>query len=285
MAVVSTTTVYRGLKAFSNARDHQRSLILGLVCGCVSPVPLFSEWPDYHWFRRNNDGSWSHKPGSSKARDTDDNGDAISNPEDLTSTPGATEYDKFCTWVKYTEADVGVRGAASFDLVDVAPNTVQITATGTSGIPYGWRLTDPEEIDGFVDSYLTGLTQMSDPNWDTTGYHGFLAEAEAGVLSPTSGLWTDTDEVMITVWLGVIEVATYPGTGEEVFVDWYEDSQNLEDYLVSESETRLECLLESRVPIPTASEWGIAVMAVLILTAGTLIFMRPRAGATGATVR
>jgi len=30
MAVVPTTTVYRGLKAFSNARDHLRSLILGL---------------------------------------------------------------------------------------------------------------------------------------------------------------------------------------------------------------------------------------------------------------
>ena len=31
MAVVPTTTVYRGLKAFSNARNHPRSLILGLV--------------------------------------------------------------------------------------------------------------------------------------------------------------------------------------------------------------------------------------------------------------
>ena len=31
MAVVSTTTVYRGLKAFSNERDQPRSLILGLV--------------------------------------------------------------------------------------------------------------------------------------------------------------------------------------------------------------------------------------------------------------
>ena len=31
MAVVETTTVYRGLKAFSNARNHPRSLILGLV--------------------------------------------------------------------------------------------------------------------------------------------------------------------------------------------------------------------------------------------------------------
>ncbi len=30
MAVVSTTPVYRGLKAFPNARDRPRSLILGL---------------------------------------------------------------------------------------------------------------------------------------------------------------------------------------------------------------------------------------------------------------
>ena len=49
MAVGSTTTVYRGLKAFPNARNHPRSLILGLA-RCARMLFLFSqgETPDAH---------------------------------------------------------------------------------------------------------------------------------------------------------------------------------------------------------------------------------------------
>ena len=40
MAVVSTTTVYRGLKAFSNTRNHPRSLILGLAYACTTDASV-----------------------------------------------------------------------------------------------------------------------------------------------------------------------------------------------------------------------------------------------------
>ncbi len=40
-------------------------------------------WPgvDYHWYRQDTSGMWSHKPGQTRARDRDDSGNPISNPE------------------------------------------------------------------------------------------------------------------------------------------------------------------------------------------------------------
>jgi len=36
---------------------------------------------DYHWYRQNIDGTWSHKPGNMEVRNYDDNGNIIYNPE------------------------------------------------------------------------------------------------------------------------------------------------------------------------------------------------------------
>jgi RHS repeat-associated protein len=36
---------------------------------------------DYHWYRQDNDGSWSHKPGHTKATNLDNSGNPITNPE------------------------------------------------------------------------------------------------------------------------------------------------------------------------------------------------------------
>lgn len=39
-------------------------------------------WPgnDFHWYRRDANGMWSHKPGSTPARNTDNSGNLISDP-------------------------------------------------------------------------------------------------------------------------------------------------------------------------------------------------------------
>lgn len=46
-------------------------------------------WPgwDYHWYRQDSDGRWSHKPGSTAARNTDDSGNIITNPETANRGP------------------------------------------------------------------------------------------------------------------------------------------------------------------------------------------------------
>jgi hypothetical protein len=36
---------------------------------------------DYHWYRENGDGTWSHKPGHGEAQDKDSDGKPITNPQ------------------------------------------------------------------------------------------------------------------------------------------------------------------------------------------------------------
>lgn len=47
---------------------------------------------DFHWYRRDSDGFWSHKPGSSEARNTDESKQPITSPE----TADRGDYIDFC---------------------------------------------------------------------------------------------------------------------------------------------------------------------------------------------
>lgn len=47
---------------------------------------------DYHWYRWQLEGFWGHKPGGTAARNTDNNGNVISNPETCARAP----YTDFC---------------------------------------------------------------------------------------------------------------------------------------------------------------------------------------------
>ena len=54
-------------------------------------------WPgrDYHWYRQDKVGCWSHKPGSTPARNTDNSGNAITDPR----TCNRGNYTIFCTYM------------------------------------------------------------------------------------------------------------------------------------------------------------------------------------------
>jgi len=47
---------------------------------------------DYHWYRKQKEGFWGHKPGGTAARNYDDNGNVVSNPE----TCARKYYPDFC---------------------------------------------------------------------------------------------------------------------------------------------------------------------------------------------
>jgi hypothetical protein len=51
-------------------------------------------WPsrDYHWYRLDNNARWSHKPGQTPARNTDNSGHLISDPKTCDRGP----YTNFC---------------------------------------------------------------------------------------------------------------------------------------------------------------------------------------------
>lgn len=51
-------------------------------------------WPgvNFHWYRKDDTGYWSHKPGSTEARDYDNNGNKIKDP----ATAARGSYSQFC---------------------------------------------------------------------------------------------------------------------------------------------------------------------------------------------
>jgi hypothetical protein len=54
-------------------------------------------WPnnDYHWYRQDNVGCWSHKPGQTAVRNVDNAGKAISDPRTCNRGP----YTDFCSYM------------------------------------------------------------------------------------------------------------------------------------------------------------------------------------------
>jgi hypothetical protein len=68
-------------------------------CGCrdcchkvalvIAPGPYVT---DFHWYRLDRDGKWSHKPGQTAARNTDNSGNLITDPRTADRGP----YTVFC---------------------------------------------------------------------------------------------------------------------------------------------------------------------------------------------
>jgi hypothetical protein len=55
---------------------------------------------DYHWYRQEPDGTWSHKRGNTAASRVDASGKPITNPETADRKyPGSDDYDKFCGYL------------------------------------------------------------------------------------------------------------------------------------------------------------------------------------------
>jgi hypothetical protein len=54
-------------------------------------------WPghDFHWYRQDNVGCWSHKPGSTPVRNYDDSGQPITDPRTCNRGP----YTDFCSYM------------------------------------------------------------------------------------------------------------------------------------------------------------------------------------------
>lgn len=68
-----------------------------VVAPCVAPgctAPYYSG-NDYHWYRRDSSGMWSHKPGRTQATDRDNSNNTISNPESADRC-GTYCYSEFC---------------------------------------------------------------------------------------------------------------------------------------------------------------------------------------------
>ncbi len=75
-------------------------------CGCSAKLALVvgPGW-DYHWYRLDSNGKWTHKPGGTEATNLDNSGNIITNPE--TADRGA--YTDFCGY--YCSCSSATEGA------------------------------------------------------------------------------------------------------------------------------------------------------------------------------
>jgi len=77
-------------------------------CGCAKcchqvALVIAPGW-DFHWYRRDRDGRWSHKPGGSEATNLDSSGNPITDPR--TANRGA--YTVFCGCYCVCKGDVTI---------------------------------------------------------------------------------------------------------------------------------------------------------------------------------
>ena len=85
-----------GLKEFEDKGDCE---------GCCHKVAMVI-WPnyDYHWYRMDRDGKWSHKPGSTEATNLDNSGNIIIDPQ----TANRGGYTVFCGYFCVCKKDVDI---------------------------------------------------------------------------------------------------------------------------------------------------------------------------------
>jgi len=99
------------ITALSCAGTQPSAVSDGLVASANFTAPLAPGkgwyvalviWPgrDYHWYRQDSGGCWSHKPGQTAARNVDNAGRPISDPRSCDRGP----YTDFCTYMITTRA-------------------------------------------------------------------------------------------------------------------------------------------------------------------------------------
>jgi uncharacterized Zn-binding protein involved in type VI secretion len=61
---------------------------------------------DYHWYRQDDNGNWSHKPGNTDATNVDASGNPITNPKTANRDYGSIDYSQFCGYFYVPAAGV-----------------------------------------------------------------------------------------------------------------------------------------------------------------------------------
>lgn len=94
-AGVQPSATADGLRAVPNFQASTSGWYVALVI-----------WPgnDFHWYRQDDNGCWSHKPGSTPVRNFDNSGNQITDPQFCDRGP----YVNFCTYM-VTHAGVNIR--------------------------------------------------------------------------------------------------------------------------------------------------------------------------------
>lgn len=208
-----------GLKSHDGEKCEEKSC----PDGHHKVVLLVRRGVDYHWYRQDIDGTWSHKPAqdeaTNKSRIPGDDNDTIDNLDEVKKDakipwkegPG---YDEFCGCFccPSNPDDVYIAGVSP---PEVAPGTVCVCLDLFSGRPNPWwQIPDPCDIET-LKGFLQDLPVVAAPDWPHLGYRGITIENQSIVDFPP----------LVTVFEGVIRV--YGQTG----VAYYEDAGGMEAWL------------------------------------------------------
>jgi hypothetical protein len=96
---VGGAAISDGLRSRSDGNDDPDA-----CCHTVALVLWPGSGGDYHWYRRDKDGTWSHKPGSTKATRLDNAGKRITDPRTADRGP----YTVFCGFYSVCPHDITI---------------------------------------------------------------------------------------------------------------------------------------------------------------------------------
>lgn len=81
--------------------------------GSYKVALVIAQGEDYHWYRQNLDGTWSHKPGQTAVTDKDANQSTILNPETADRDYSYADYSEFVGFFRVTPLSNMYRAAQS----------------------------------------------------------------------------------------------------------------------------------------------------------------------------
>lgn len=96
---VKNGAISDGLKPISSNEECK-------TCSHRVALVIDPDWPDFHWYRQDRNGMWSHKPGTWSVRNYDNAGNSISDPR----TANRGDYSIFCGFFCVYKGDVKING-------------------------------------------------------------------------------------------------------------------------------------------------------------------------------
>ncbi len=152
-----------------------------VVALVVAPAAQNGGLTDFHWYRRNCDGTWSHKPGKSRAKTTDSSGNVITDPRTAdrswklprgTALPG---YSIFCGFYCVPcDFELGPTPQPSpmHHRQSSLPNVVASMNFGAGRPDRKWSIENPQEISAIQEMVFSGSPTDPIVDRDELGYSG-----------------------------------------------------------------------------------------------------------------
>jgi hypothetical protein len=187
---------------------------------------------DYHWYRQDSNGLWSHKPGGTPATNLDNSGEIITNPE----TADRGNYTDFCGYFCSCESDIP---GISHETIRSAPveqaaaettvkNGLKVTILVYSGRQNPTFVVPASEIAN--KNMIVNLLTMLD---DNSSFRGASVSPSHlgynGILVERIGNFNSFPYETMFIYRENVEV---PGAGTERARFMLDGGQNLEDFLV-----------------------------------------------------